>query len=255
MKQKSSLAKARESVRLQSSYNTISLYGMDFVLDRGIIGTTRRFFLEKLWGVPQPPVPVPLPVKARLLLQELGPIYVKVGQLISSQAQALPPEWAEQFSRLQSNVRPFPYDLVNEIIIAKLGASPEELFASFDDGDDIRKLSGSIVSDGDVTDFKISPDGKWVAYLADQNVDQQFELFVVPSESGTPVNISDLSLPKSDVEEFKWAPDDSGIAYIADQDTDETFELYASEPNGNNNTKLSGILIAGGDVFSFDWIP
>ena len=132
MKQRSSLQRARESVRLQNSYNTISLYGMDFVLDRGIIGATRRFFLEKLYNIPQPAAPVPLPVKARLLLQELGPIYVKVGQLISSQAQALPPEWAEQFSKLQSNVRPFPYDQVNEIIVAELGAPPEELFATFD---------------------------------------------------------------------------------------------------------------------------
>ena len=132
MKQRSSLQKARESLRLQNSYNTISLYGMDFALDRGGIGATRRFFVEKLWGVPQPPEPVPLPGKARLLLQELGPIYVKVGQLISSQAQALPPDWAEQFAKLQSNVRPFPYDQVNEIITAELGAPPEQLFATLD---------------------------------------------------------------------------------------------------------------------------
>ena len=132
MKQRSSLQKARESLRLQNSYNTITLYGMDFVLDRGIIGNTRRFFLEKLYGIPQPHGPVPLPVKVRLLLQELGPIYVKVGQLISSQAQALPSDWAEQFAKLQSNVRPFPYEQVNDIIVAELGASPEELFATID---------------------------------------------------------------------------------------------------------------------------
>jgi len=132
MKQRSSLQKARESVRLQNSYNIITLYGMDFVLDRGVIGATRRFFLEKLYNVPQPSEPIPLPVKVRLMLQQLGPIYVKVGQLISSQAQALPPEWAEQFSKLQSNVRPFPYDQVNDIIVAELGAPPEELFATID---------------------------------------------------------------------------------------------------------------------------
>ncbi len=132
MKQRSSLQKARESLRLEHTYNTISLYGMDFVLDRGIIGNSRRFFLKKLYGVPQPDEPVPLPVKVRLMLQELGPVYVKVGQLISSQAQALPPDWAEQFAKLQSNVRPFPYEQVNEIIVAELGAPPEELFATID---------------------------------------------------------------------------------------------------------------------------
>ena len=54
MKQRSSLQKARESVRLQNSYNTITLYGMDFVLDRGAIGATLgllAFMLVSLCGI------------------------------------------------------------------------------------------------------------------------------------------------------------------------------------------------------------
>jgi Tol biopolymer transport system component len=39
---------------------------------------------------------------------------------------------------------------------------------------------------GDVTDAKVSPDGRWVVYLADQEVDQRFELYSVPSAAERP---------------------------------------------------------------------
>ncbi len=131
MKRRSRLDEFRESLRLQQSYNTIMRYGLDFALDRGLIGLTRRFFLEWLYGIDQSPDVLTVPVKTRLLLQELGPIYVKVGQLISSQSQALPSDWAVELSKLQSSVRPFPYEQVREIIIAELGAPPEEVYATF----------------------------------------------------------------------------------------------------------------------------
>lgn len=131
MKQRSRIDRARESLRLQQSYNIIAMYMMDHFLGRGIIGRTRRFFLEKLYGLPRHlGEDITLPARVRLMFQELGPIYVKVGQLISSQAQALPPEWAEEFDKLQSNVHPFPYEQVRETIIAELGAPPEEIYGS-----------------------------------------------------------------------------------------------------------------------------
>jgi ubiquinone biosynthesis protein len=132
MKRRSRFDEVRESLRLQQSYNTIVRYGLDFALDRGLIGVTRRFFLEWIYDMPQPSGALALPVKTRMLLQELGPIYVKVGQLVSSQAQALPSEWAEELKKLQSNVRPFPYEQVREIISTELKAPPEEVYAFFD---------------------------------------------------------------------------------------------------------------------------
>ncbi len=132
MKRRNRLDEFRESLRLQQSYNTIMRYGLDFLLDRGLIGMTRRYFLSLLYDVDVSAEVLTVPVKTRLLLQELGPIYVKVGQLISSQSQALPPDWAVELSKLQSSVRPFPYEQVRDIIIAELGAPPEQLFASFD---------------------------------------------------------------------------------------------------------------------------
>ncbi|MFN2143631.1 MAG: ABC1 kinase family protein, partial [Candidatus Promineifilaceae bacterium] len=132
MKQQSRIERTRESIRLRQTYNVIAAYALDFVIGRGPIFTIREFFLEKLYGVPRFEEPVPIPVRARYMLQQLGPIYVKIGQLISSQSQALPEDWEEQLSKLQSEVQPFPYDEVEAAVIAELGAPPGEIYAQFD---------------------------------------------------------------------------------------------------------------------------
>lgn len=128
----SSLDQVRESLRLQQIYNTISSYGLDIALDRGMLGVVRRRMQEFIY---QPGVPVEqlsIPVKVRIMLQELGPTYVKMGQIISSRAEVLPPDWAVELNKLQSNVPPFPSDEVREIIIEDLGDAPERVFKEFE---------------------------------------------------------------------------------------------------------------------------
>ena len=131
MKQQSRIERGRESIRLRQTYNLIAAYALDFVIGRGPIFSVRQFFLEKLYGVPRFAEPVPIPIRVRYMLQQLGPIYVKIGQLVSSQSQALPEDWEEQLSKLQSEVQPFPYDEVEEAIINELGAPPQEIYAEF----------------------------------------------------------------------------------------------------------------------------
>ena len=83
------------------------------------------------WGLPKDLEPPTLPVKVRLMLEELGPTYVKVGQIVSSQASTIPSDWEAELVKLQSDVPPFPSDQVRQIIIEELGAPPEELYATF----------------------------------------------------------------------------------------------------------------------------
>lgn len=65
-----------------------------------------------------------------------------------------------------------------------------ELYLSSEAGNLIRKLSGSMVAGGNVVDFKVSPDGESVAYLADQDTDEVFELYVFDPDLGSPVKVS-----------------------------------------------------------------
>jgi len=133
MKQRSSsIDQARESLRLQQIYNTISSYALDMALDRGSLGAFRRRMQTFIYQPGEQVEPLSLPVKVRLMLQELGPTYVKMGQIVSSRAEVLPAEWMLELNKLQSNVPPFPSDEVREIIIEELGNAPERLYEEFD---------------------------------------------------------------------------------------------------------------------------
>jgi ubiquinone biosynthesis protein len=130
---RNSLDKARESLRLQQVYNVFLHYGWDVLFDRWeTIGNFRRAMQSWVWQIPRDELEsVPLPTKMRMMIEELGPTYVKMGQIVSSQASVIPPEWAVELDKLQSNVPPFPSDEVRQIIIEELKAPPEELYATF----------------------------------------------------------------------------------------------------------------------------
>ncbi len=130
---RSALDKARENLRLQQVYNTLLRYGFDVLFDQWpVIGDFRRSMQAWVWNLPDGLEPPSLPVKARLMIEELGPTYVKVGQIVSSQASVIPSDWEVELVKLQSDVPPFPDEQVRQIIIEELGAPPEELYATFD---------------------------------------------------------------------------------------------------------------------------
>lgn len=145
----------------------------------------------------------------------------------------------------------------------------DELYAAFDDGTDIVKLSNKLVAEGDVVAFLVSPDGFFVAYVADQDTDGVFELYavVVDKTTGdTAVKVSGATMAGSGILRlssgeyiFDWAADSSRVAYIADQDTSGVFELFTSTPDGIENDLVSDLpdpsADPGRDVKDFEWEP
>jgi ubiquinone biosynthesis protein len=131
---RSALDKIRENLRLQVVYNVMLRYGWDLgVYDRfDLVGDFHRMMQRWVWGVPKSLAPIPTPVKVRLMLEELGPTYVKMGQIISSQSSVLPPDWAVELNKLQSSVPSFPSEQVREVIYEELKAYPEDLYDSFE---------------------------------------------------------------------------------------------------------------------------
>src|SRR5690606_33404162 len=65
-------------------------------------------------------------------LEELGPIFIKFGQLLATRRDLLPPEWTEALARLQDQVAPFEGAVAQAVIERELGAPVGELFGSFD---------------------------------------------------------------------------------------------------------------------------
>ncbi|MBT8350260.1 MAG: AarF/ABC1/UbiB kinase family protein, partial [Deltaproteobacteria bacterium] len=71
--------------------------------------------------------------RIRMALEELGPTYVKLGQILSSRPDLVAPDFIEEFSKLQDKVPPFPYLEAKEIIQSELGSTLELLFDYFDE--------------------------------------------------------------------------------------------------------------------------
>ncbi|KTC80805.1 ubiquinone biosynthesis regulatory protein kinase UbiB [Legionella cherrii] len=68
----------------------------------------------------------------RKSLEELGPIFIKFGQALSTRPDILPPDIALELSKLQDKVPPFPSEQAMAIIEKAYGLSPYEVFAEFD---------------------------------------------------------------------------------------------------------------------------
>src|SRR5471032_3080182 len=71
--------------------------------------------------------------RLRLALEELGPIFVKFGQAVSTRRDLLPADIADELAKLQDRVPPFPGDAARQIIERALGRPVQEAFASFDE--------------------------------------------------------------------------------------------------------------------------
>jgi ubiquinone biosynthesis protein len=71
-------------------------------------------------------------VHLREMLDELGPTFVKFGQLLSTRPDVLPPDIIAELRGLQDDVRPFPFAQVQQVVEEDLGLSLERLFLDFD---------------------------------------------------------------------------------------------------------------------------
>lgn len=68
------------------------------------------------------------PERLRLALEDLGPTFIKLGQILSTRPDLIGPSFLKELSRLQDNVPPFSWSAAREIILAETGQHPEELF-------------------------------------------------------------------------------------------------------------------------------
>ena len=72
------------------------------------------------------------PVQVRLALEELGPVFVKLGQVLAGRADLLGPAWIAELQRLHSRVPAVPFEALRAQLREDLGGEPEEVFAHFD---------------------------------------------------------------------------------------------------------------------------
>ena len=97
------------------------------------------------------------------LLTDLGPTFVKIGQIASQQSEYLPPEYIEALSKLRSKVAPMDIETVYGQIEKYLGKTVNELFASFDEtplgSASIAQVHKAVLADGTVVAVKVRRPG------------------------------------------------------------------------------------------------
>ena len=87
-----------------------------------LISKNRRSRLEKLSRAE----------RVRMACEELGPTYIKLGQILSTRPDLVPVDFIKELSKLQDNVPSSPFSEVNKIIESELGAPPEDIFDFFE---------------------------------------------------------------------------------------------------------------------------
>ncbi|MGK0456219.1 MAG: ubiquinone biosynthesis protein [Lentimonas sp.] len=95
--------------------------------------------------------------RVRNACEELGPIFVKFGQILSTRPDRLPEPLVMELKKLRSQVEPQPYKKIEPILLKDLGRSLDELFMEFDP---VTVAAGSL---GQVYKGQLRSNGEWVA--------------------------------------------------------------------------------------------
>ena len=163
-----------ENLRASQITNIIMRYTENIVVDMTPLASFRHFVQKLLFRDVDLMNELTLPEKARYMIQELGPTFVKFGQIVSSRTTELPPEWQEQLEKLQSNVPPFSYEKARQILMRELKDTPENLYATFEEepfaAASTAQVHKATLHDGTAVVVKIQRPNIDVAVKADLNV-------------------------------------------------------------------------------------
>ena len=115
---------ARDLGRLQEIGAVLLRYGFgDFA---------RRLGIQLPWRRAEAASAMEAPARVRHALQDLGPTFVKLGQILATRVDLFAPEWIAEFEKLQDQAPPALWEEVRAQLVEDLGAAPEEVFADFE---------------------------------------------------------------------------------------------------------------------------
>ncbi|MEG9499494.1 ubiquinone biosynthesis regulatory protein kinase UbiB [Mannheimia indoligenes] len=119
--------------RLYHIIRTFLRYGIDEAIPNLPITRKMKLGRKALFWVQNQHTEKPYGVRLRLALQELGPVWIKLGQMLATRRDLFAPELADQLALLQDKVEPFDGKIARQIIEQALGGSLETWFEDFDE--------------------------------------------------------------------------------------------------------------------------
>jgi ubiquinone biosynthesis protein len=154
----------RNLIRYRQILSVLFRYGFDDIVDKlkidqyleigvQLITRTRRENIEKLSRAE----------RLRLMVEELGPTFVKFAQILSTRPDILPADVIAEFEKLQDEVPPYPYAQAREIIESELGDRVENLFSSMEEvplaSASVAQVHKAVLPDGDIAAVKVQRPG------------------------------------------------------------------------------------------------
>ncbi len=103
------------------------------------------------------------PERVRMALEELGPTFIKLGQLLSTRPDLIPPEYVEELTKLQDQVPPEKFARIRAVLEEDLGQTIGEVFVEFDDqciaAGSIAQVHRAVLPGGRVVVVKVTRPG------------------------------------------------------------------------------------------------
>ena len=119
----------RDRQRLQEIVTVLLRHGMGDIADRLAL---RQWLPVGRTGAVHPGAEAATPPqRLRMALEQLGPTFVKLGQVLATRGDLLPPEWTRELERLHAGVTPAPWDEIGPQVEEDVGAPVSEIFPGF----------------------------------------------------------------------------------------------------------------------------
>jgi ubiquinone biosynthesis protein len=124
---------ARELPRLREISSVFVRHGLGDLVRRAGVATLLEHAGQVLqWGEASEIAHLEPQQRAKLAFEQLGPTFVKLGQMLSTREDLLPPTWTTELARLHSDVVPVPFDDRLPQVEQALGRSPFEVFGNLE---------------------------------------------------------------------------------------------------------------------------
>lgn len=123
----------RDLGRLHEIAGVLIRYGFaDLVRRIGMARALEQAGKALRWRAPEELARLEPPARVRRALEELGPSFVKLGQILATRVDLFPPEWIAEFSKLQDDAPALPFSEIHAQLTEDLGEPPENIFADLE---------------------------------------------------------------------------------------------------------------------------
>lgn len=185
----------KNASRLRVIVSVFARHGFANIAERIKLG---RFVLERL-SAQGDEERYSIAERIRMSFEELGPTFVKMGQVLASRPDLVPDEFVQEFSKLHDRVRPLPFETIEAVLKEEFGSQLYEHFQSFDPkplgSASIAQVHKAVLKDGTSVVVKVQRPGIIHTINEDLNVlyllAELLEKYVEETQSFNPVAIVD----------------------------------------------------------------